>query len=171
MRIFLCRFSLLLCFLSIPFPSFAYTISGKVIHVLDGDTVDILSVGQQFRVRLAEIDAPEISHGRDSGQPFGQKSRITLSSMIAGKTVNIVYTDVDKYGRAIGTIFCDNVNINASQVLYGMAWVCRRYSHSDSLLRLEAEAKSAHRGLWADPNAVAPWTFRHANLRGQINDN
>lgn len=171
MRIFLSRFSMLIFFLSIPFSSFAYTLSGKVIRVLDGDTVDILSVGQSFRVRLAEIDAPEISHGRDSGQSFGQKSRQSLSNMIAGKTVNVVYTDVDKYGRAIGTVYCDNINVNASQVLYGMAWVYRRYSHSDTLLRLENEAKRARRGLWADPNAVAPWTFRHANLRGQGNDN
>lgn len=53
-------------------------ISGRVVRVLDGDTVEILETGNRLtRVRLAGIDAPEKS------QPFGQRSRQALSSMVA----------------------------------------------------------------------------------------
>ena len=164
MRVALYRSFFLLCLLSIPFPSYSNTLSGKVIRVLDGDTVDVMDVDRSYRIRLAEIDAPEISHGRDSSQPFGQKSRASLANMIAGKTVNVVYVDVDKHGRIIGTLYCDDQSVNAAQVRYGMAWVYRRYSHSDALLRLEQEARNARRGLWEDPNAVPPWKFRHSKL-------
>ncbi|KVJ48977.1 hypothetical protein AWS31_06165 [Enterobacter hormaechei subsp. steigerwaltii] len=49
-------------------------VSGRVVRVLDGDTVEILETGNRVtRVRLAGIDAPEKS------QPFGQRSRQALS--------------------------------------------------------------------------------------------
>ncbi len=45
-------------------------INGRIVRVLDGDTVEILGEGNQLkRVRLAGIDAPE------KNQPFGQRSR------------------------------------------------------------------------------------------------
>jgi len=45
-------------------------ISGRIVRVLDGDTVEVLETGNRLtRVRLAGIDAPEKS------QPFGQRSR------------------------------------------------------------------------------------------------
>ncbi|WP_412097281.1 thermonuclease family protein [Citrobacter braakii] len=57
-------------------------VSGRVVRVLDGDTVEILETGNRVtRVRLAGIDAPEKS------QPFGQRSRQALSSMVAQRTV------------------------------------------------------------------------------------
>lgn len=43
-------------------------INGRIVRVLDGDTVEILGEGNQLkRVRLAGIDAPE------KNQPFGQR--------------------------------------------------------------------------------------------------
>lgn len=41
-----------------PFPALAF--HGKVVKVLDGDTIDVLHNGKAERVRLHGIDAPEI---------------------------------------------------------------------------------------------------------------
>lgn len=72
----------LLCLI---FPLEAYAdISGKVIAISDGDTVKVLTNDhKQHKVRLAEIDTPE------KEQPYGQKAKDALSSLIFGKTVRV----------------------------------------------------------------------------------
>jgi hypothetical protein len=50
-----------------------YQISGKVVKIVDGDTLTILDASnEQHKIRLAGIDAPE------KGQPFGTKARTVL---------------------------------------------------------------------------------------------
>jgi endonuclease YncB( thermonuclease family) len=50
---------------------------GRVVRVVDGDTVTVLDADKaQYVVRLAGIDAPE------RGQPFGQVSRRHLADMV-----------------------------------------------------------------------------------------
>jgi hypothetical protein len=49
----------------------------RVVHVVDGDTLDILAGTKRIRVRLSEIDAPE------NGQSFGLRSRQSLVSIWA----------------------------------------------------------------------------------------
>jgi micrococcal nuclease len=44
-------------------------LAGKVVRVHDGDTLTVLIDHRQIRVRLVEIDAPEL------GQAFGRRSR------------------------------------------------------------------------------------------------
>ncbi len=54
--------------------------------------------------------------------------------------------------------------MNAEMVRRGAAWVFRRYSDDPALLRSEAEARAARRGLWALPEAerVPPREWRAA---------
>jgi endonuclease YncB( thermonuclease family) len=42
----------------------------------------------------------------------------------------------------------------------GFARYCSRFADDPQLRRAEAEARKAGRGLWADPNAPAPWVYR-----------
>ena len=42
----------------------------------------------------------------------------------------------------------------------GMAWHYREYSKNKRLQQAEDEAKAGKKGLWTDPNAVAPWEWR-----------
>jgi micrococcal nuclease len=37
----------------------AATLYGRVAHVVDGDTLDVIVEGKRIRVRLLDIDAPE----------------------------------------------------------------------------------------------------------------
>jgi hypothetical protein len=108
-----------------------------------------------LKIRLAQIDAPE------SQQAFGQKSKQFLSDMAFNKNVLIDKEAVDRYGRIVGTVFVDDLNVNRKQVEQGMAWVYRQYGHDNALLQFEANAKQARIGLWADPNPVPPWEYRH----------
>ena len=68
---------------------------------------------------------------------------------------------IDDYGRSIGVVTVAGVNVEAEQVRRGLAWVYRHYSDDARLLALEAEAKAARRGLWAEANPIPPWEWRH----------
>lgn len=128
--------------------------TGRVVRIADGDTVTVLTTDQQqVKVRLAQIDAPERS------QPFGNRSRQSLASLIFDRQVRIVIEDTDRYGRTVGRIHADNLDINAEQVRRGMAWVYRQYSDDPALLELEQQARNDRRGLWKDPSPIPPWQY------------
>jgi len=58
-------------------------------------------------------------------------------------------------------ILADGRVINEELVQAGLAWWYRRYSPNDErLAQLEADAKAAKRGLWADAEPVPPWEWR-----------
>lgn len=136
-------------------PAPAAELHGRVVGVLDGDTVTVLDADKrEHRIRLAEIDAPE------KRQAFGQRSKQSLSELCFGATARVLSRGRDRYGRVLGRLSCAGVDANAEQVHRGMAWVYRRYALDLSLYALEDEARAAGRGLWRDPQPVAPWEFR-----------
>jgi endonuclease YncB( thermonuclease family) len=142
----------------------AAEITGRVVGIADGDTLTVLDAArQQTRVRLAEIDAPE------SHQPYGSRAKQALSDLAFGKSVRVVVQDTDRYGRTVGRIYAEFVDVNAEMVRQGAAWVYRQYNRDTSLLRLEQEARDARRGLWALPEAerTPPWEWRAAERSGQ----
>jgi endonuclease YncB( thermonuclease family) len=129
-----------------------------VIGIADGDTLtarcDMPEGKANITVRLAEIDAPE------RRQPFGTRSRQHLSELCYGKPATIKRTATDRYRRTVARVVCDGIDANAEQVRAGMAWVFDRYSTDSALYPVEADARRAGRGLWADARPVAPWVLR-----------
>ena len=87
---------------------------GKVISVIDGDTV-IVEGGH--RVRLLEIDADE----RDEVCYDSAKSR--LAELVLHKEVRLEkdISEVDKYQRCLRTLFISDKNINMELVVEGQA--------------------------------------------------
>lgn len=135
--------------------------TGKVVGVSDGDTLTLLvpdgASFKQVKVRLGEIDTPE------SKQPYGERAKQALSDLAYNKPARVVVQDTDKYGRTVGRVYVGGVDVNAEMIRQGAAWAYRQYLKDQSLLRLEAEAKAAKRGLWALPEAqrMPPWEWRH----------
>lgn len=156
---------LFICLLgTIPVAAFAAVESfeGKVVKVIDGDTLQILdNQNSNIRVRLYGIDAPE------SKQAWGQKSKQALSTAVAGKTVKIVNHGPDVYGRELGTIWLDGYDINASMVDSGLAWVYRFQDEAvvPSYIKFETGAKNASLGLWSDKSPIPPWEWRQINKK------
>ncbi|HDP7784163.1 TPA: thermonuclease family protein [Escherichia coli] len=147
-----------LIMLSIPVVAEA-DITGKIVRVLDGDTVEILAGNVATRVRLNGIDAPE------KALPFGQRSRQALTAIVGGNTVLAVGEKRDRYGRLLATLILDGRDINAIQVYSGMAWVYRYkgLATEPEYLRYERDARTARRGLWSEKEPVEPsiWRQRH----------
>lgn len=133
-------------------------IQGKVIRVLDGDTIEVLQDKKPVRIRLANIDAPE------KKQAFGRWSANQLKALLAGQSVTVSYTQTDRYGRIIGRVFTTNgTDASRFMVQSGAAWVYERYNTDKLLPALQREAQEQKRGLWADSNPVPPWEWRHKN--------
>ena len=149
--------------LLLPALAAAESISGRVVAVADGDTLTILSHEKtEIKIRLAAIDAPE------KAMPYGQRSKQSLSDLCFNKSASIEVIDTDRFGRTVGVVTCDRVNANETQVKAGMAWVYRKYAEGfGHLYPLEEAAKKSKRGLWADPDALAPWEWRKNNKNGR----
>lgn len=146
---FLFAFSLL----SLPCAN-AETFSAQVIGVSDGDTITVLRDQNPIKIRLAEIDCPEKS------QAFGQSARSHTADLVFGKAVLVSTLSKDKYGRLIANVSVDGKNLSEELVSSGYAWCYRKYSKNNDLLQEEADAKSARRGLWTDPQPTPPWEYR-----------
>jgi endonuclease YncB( thermonuclease family) len=130
-------------------------IEGKVIRIADGDTFTmVFENGFDVRVRLNGIDSPE------KKQAFSKRAKQTLSELIYNKEVKVYYESKDRYGRVLGDVFVNNLNVNREMIKRGMAWHYKQYSDDETLAQLEVEARRNKSGLWADPNPVAPWEFR-----------
>lgn len=151
--------ALLLSALSIPFlfatPPAAAEVLARVVSVHDGDTLTVLIDRRQVKVRLKDIDAPEL------GQPFGRNSRQSLSDLCFGQIAAIDAGGRDRYRRTIAHVTCAGTDANAEQVRRGYAWTYARFAPRNSpLFAVEREARSAQRGLWTDPAPMAPWEWR-----------
>jgi micrococcal nuclease len=132
--------------------------SGKVVGVTDGDTITVLRDGRGERVRLHGIDCPE------TGQPYGSTAKQFVSEMVFGKDVTVKDYGLDstRSKRTLGDIVLpDGRVVNEELLRAGLAWWYRKYvPNREDLAALEEEARTAKRGLWADPNPVPPWCWR-----------
>ena len=134
--------------------SYASSFDAPVVRVVDGDSLVVLIDKQQLRVRLKEIDAPELK------QAFGQRSRQSLSDLCAAKRVRVVWTEKERNGRLLARVWCGGLDANAEQVRRGMAWVFDRYVKDRGLYPLQNAARADRLGLWADSAPIPPWQWR-----------
>ncbi|BCS35445.1 chromosome partitioning protein ParB [Luteitalea sp. TBR-22] len=131
-----------------PSPSMAQvpgeTFDALVAKVVDGDTIDVRRAGGHatIRIRLDGIDTPE------RGEPFSSAATRFTRAESFGRTVRVRGTDVDRYGRLVARVTREGADLSVSLVRAGLACVYRKYSRDPLLLRAEAEARSAARGLW-----------------------
>ena len=139
----------------------AKTIEGLVVGVADGDTITVLDQQKNtYKIRLQGIDAPE------KKQAFGEKSKQSLHDLVHGKQVRIEYDKEDKYGRIVGKITLDDLDICLQQLVLGMAWHYKKYQNEQSVADrvvyndAELKSKSFKLGLWADETPMPPWEFR-----------
>lgn len=141
----------------------AETIIGRVVGVADGDTITILTPeNEQVKIRLAQIDAPE------KKQPWGDRSKQSLSDLVFDKEVEVETETKDRYGRTVGQVLLDGVDINLEQIKRGMAWAYEQYVKDGNYFREERRARGNKIGLWSESLRTAPWVWRHDGSQGQV---
>ena len=137
-------------------PAMAGEFSGKVVRVIEGDTLEVMHKGQAERVRLNGIDCPE------RGQAYGSHAKKFTSQRVFGKQVTVKTYGLDQGRRTMGEVILPGgISLNRELVKAGLAWWNQKSApHDETLKRFEEEARNKKRGLWADPTPVPPWCYR-----------
>ena len=160
-RLFLVPGVVWLLLAALPILVYAEQFTGKVVGLSDGDTLSVLREGKAVKVRLHGVDTPE------KAQAFGTQARQFTGELVFQRDVTVVVQATDRYGRLVGEVLLpDGRSLNQELVKAGMAWWYRQYAPNDTTLaRLEAEARAAKHGLWADAHPVPPWQWRKGASR------
>lgn len=141
-------------------------IAGVVVRVTDGDGLVIQTASREkLKIRLSDIDAPEIKHGRNRpGQPLGPESKAAMSDLALGKQVQAQCHDTHK-DRYVCTVWAGKTNLANAQLRSGLAManrVSKRFVRSPETYGIEAQAQSSGVGVWALPadQRIPPWQWR-----------
>lgn len=96
-------------------------LEGTVNYIVDGDTLDI----NDIRIRLSLVDTPE------RGQEGFKQAKEFVKKLCLNKKGQVDIDDGqrrgDRYGRDIGVVFCDGVNINKALVDNNLARIYTEY--------------------------------------------
>ena len=128
-------------------PAFAFP--ARVASCHDGDTCRLVTGQGVMKIRLAEIDTPEID------QPYGTAARDILCAMICGRDVDIEPRGTS-YDRVVGLIRIGGLDTSEAMVRAGAAWDYVRYDNDPVMPGLEQAARAGRQGLWADPASIPP---------------
>jgi endonuclease YncB( thermonuclease family) len=143
------------------------TFKAMAYSVHDGDTMRVVEVGDDnacvgvHNLRIASIDAPETK------MPFGPEAKKFTADWVFNKTLTVKVYSRDKYKREVAMV-CYGASdptkcLDHQIIAAGFAWQYTAYSKDERLAKLQAQAKEAKKGLWADPSPQPPWEWRKSN--------
>jgi micrococcal nuclease len=134
--------------------------SVMVRSVIDGETIDVATIG---RVRLLGIDVPR------KAEPFAREARERLTALVLRRWVRVEHEGSARGAIRAYVVRDDGLLINAALVREGLARVSAieppvRLAELD---RVEAEARSARRGLWGSAQPGPGTGYTHGSTGGQ----
>lgn len=131
--------------------------SGRVVKVIDGDSLIIAAKNQELEVRLYGIDCPEF------GQPFSRKAINFVKQRLRGREVQVDSYYRDRYGRLVAVVSEGEKTINGLLVEEGLAWVypyfCKK-NICQSWKIFQRRAKLKKKGLWKMDQPIPPWQWK-----------
>lgn len=143
--------------------------TATVLKVIDGDTIHVTQQGNEFRIRLWGIDAPEID------QPLGPQAKQFLERLTPPDsqiTVNPI--GLDTFGRLIATLG-DKKSPSTNFVITAHGWAYHRNAYDAKgnycLRRAQHNAQLTHSGVWGrNNNNMPPWEYRANRKRHRSTD-
>ncbi|MDO8848912.1 MAG: thermonuclease family protein [Coriobacteriia bacterium] len=148
-----------------PAPGAPVVTRAEVTRHTDGDTARFrLATGAEEKVRFIGIDTPEVG---ERAEPFGEEAAAYTAGAIPVGTTVWLETDAelrDEYGRLLAYVWLEEPTtgdaaqvrahmLNAQLVLDGYANAYTyppNVKYTDVLKDLQAEAREADRGFWAE---------------------
>lgn len=133
-----------------------------VTRVVDGDTIQVELDGDELRVRLLNIDAPEKDGPYTEAECLGQTSGDHLASLLpVGTEVRLVEDQEtqDQYGRYLAGVYLDDVLVNAQMAREGLAEPVLFEPNDRFYAEVVAageEARTAGRGLFDPADICRP---------------
>ncbi|QYB17480.1 putative endonuclease [Pacmanvirus S19] len=105
-----------------------FTLSGlkvpaKCTRVYDGDTIHAVfkfnDVMQRFTVRMCGYNSAEIKGVTEEERAAAQRAKKALCDLILNKIISLEIGEFDKYGRLLGVVTIDGINVNEHMVAGG----------------------------------------------------
>jgi len=131
---------------------------GKVINVIDGDTIEVKIENKVEKVRMIGVNTPELKDERKEVQCLAQKSKEYTKDNLLNKEVRIELDPTqgthDKYGRILAYIFIDqNKSFNEILISEGYAYEFTYkipYRYQDEFKKAQQVAQKNKVGLWEE---------------------
>jgi micrococcal nuclease len=130
-------------------------ITGKVTNILDGNTLEIISTGNEtYKISLLGVDSPELT------QEYGEKAKKFLEKLAHQKEVVVQLQGKDRWGNHLGIVLLKgSIDLRIELLQEGLAWT----SEKNPLPELEEHRTKAQvkgKGLWKQNNPTPPWIYR-----------
>ncbi len=129
---------------------------GRVVRVVDGDTIQVELDGRREKVRYIGVDTPESVKPGTPVQCFAKRASAFNHHLVAGERVRLVPDAEarDRYGRLLAYVYraSDGLFVNAALVRHGYAHTMTippNVAHAGEFHRLASAAHHAGRGLWS----------------------
>jgi micrococcal nuclease len=135
-----------------------------VVSIADGDTLTVRQQGQTQKVRLACIDAPELTI-----QPDGLRAKQHLQRLLPiGAAITLRPVEQDRYGRLVAEVYHGSRSANLAMVQSGQAVIYPQYfancrATQTQYRQAQAQAQQKKLGLWAQAKPVMPWETRQTS--------
>jgi micrococcal nuclease len=154
-------------------PPIAMSEHWTVASVADGDTITVKRGSETKKIRFCGMDAPEIKHGKQPGQPLGDESREKLRSLVAlakNQVVIIIPVETDRYGRTVAEVMASvsgewgiEMSFQEEMLKSGMAYYYKQYASNcpnhDAFAKAEQIAIASKAGVWSK-ELEKPWDYR-----------
>lgn len=140
--------------------------TGKVISVIDGNTLEVLSSDNQTQtILLAGIDSPELN------QEYGDKAMKMLEKLSLDKKVMVRFTGKDRKGQNLGEVLIEGkLDIRIELLKEGLAWTAER-NPLPELEEYRVKAQQKGKGLWKQEEPTPPWIYRRQQTMMQAKSN
>jgi len=141
------------------------TLTGTVDHVVDGDTVRIISRGFQTTIRLIGIDTPETKRPGYPVQCGGPQASAEVTRLLpVGSAVRVVSDPTqdtrDRYDRFLGYVYVrgragarGSVNYRMVSAGFAKSYIYGGvpFRYARQFLAGESSARRRHVGIWGAP--------------------
>ena len=138
----------------------AQSVTGTIVRVVDGDTVDVRVDGKVERIRIIGLDTPETVDPRKAVQCFGREASAHAKELLPIGTPVTLEADPsqdarDRYGRMLAFIIVETepgTTINYTREMiaggYGHHYVYRHPSlYADAFALAQDDAQAGGFGL------------------------
>jgi len=119
--------------------------SGKVIKIIDGDSIVVKKGRKATEIRMYGIDCPEWN------EHFSIEAKEHTAALLYNKRITIIPQYYDTYGRLVALLVKNDQDVNGELVRSGVAWVYPKYCKKKvckTWLADQKIAKEEGRGLW-----------------------
>ena len=128
---------------------------GRVVRVVDGDTIHVQLGATRENVRYIGVDTPETKHPTKGVECFGEQASDFNARLVGGERVRLVrdVEERDRYGRLLAYVYRarDGLFVNAELARLGYAQpltIPPDVRHAERFATLARQAREHRRGLW-----------------------